>query len=162
MNESLCCIKRNAKMEKYPDSKKCVFRNEETDLVNIYECGIRSIQFMDVETRFYIDWHEGYGSFVIKCIYPENVEFHISSTDERMSGYPYDHILIKHLEITGFSYLKEKNGYTIQFDFDNYPIGYIRLHCSEFVFEAPGSPLSSGGNDHRIPWDPMFRPDSDD
>ena len=49
---------------------------------------------MDVETRFYIDWHEGYGSFVIKCMYPENVEFHISSTDKRMFGYPYDHILI--------------------------------------------------------------------
>ena len=62
----------------------------------------------------------------------------------------------------GFSYLKEKNGYTIQFDFDNYPIGYIWLHSSEFVFKTPGSPLSSGRNDHRIPWDPMFRPDSDD
>ena len=57
-------------------------------------CGIKSIQFMDVEPRFYIDWNEGYGSFVIKCMYPENVEFHISSTDKRMFGYPYDHILI--------------------------------------------------------------------
>jgi hypothetical protein len=51
--------------------------------------------------------------------------------------------------------VKENDGYTIQFNFDNYPIGYIRLHCADFIFECPSHPLSLGGNEHRIPWDPM-------
>ena len=64
-------------------------------------------------------------------------------------------VVINHLEITGFSYLKDCNGYFIQFNFDNYPIGYIRMHCTQFSFDAPSLPLSTGGNDHRIPWDPV-------
>lgn len=132
--------------------KKYIYKNEETDLVNIHECCIKNIKFNKFATHFYIDWHEGYGSFVIKCLYPELIEYNFTSKDERITKY-YDHCVINHLEITAFSYLKENNGYTIQFDFDNYPIGYIRLHCSEFIFECPNEPLSLGGNEHRIPWD---------
>lgn len=141
-------------MEMQQKNKKYIYKNEETDLVNLHDCCIKSIRFNKFATYFYIDWHEGYGSFIIKCLYPELIEYNFSSRDEKITKY-YQNYVINHLEITGFSYLKEKDGYIIQFDFDNYPIGYIRLCCSEFIFECPNLPTSSGGNDHRIPWDPL-------
>lgn len=141
-------------MEKLKESKrKYVYKNEETDNVSIYECPLKCIKFNNFETCFYIDWHEGYGSFVVKCLYPGMIEYNFTSKSDKIVDYQW--CVINHLEITGFSYLKDADGYTIQFDFDNYPIGYIRLHCTEFSFEVPSLPLSSGGNDHRIPWDPV-------
>lgn len=135
------------------NKKKILFRNEETDAVSIYESTIKGIFFKKYVTCFCVDWHDGYGSFYIKCFYPEKIEYNFTSKNEKMNH--YQHCVINHLEITGFSYLKENDGYTLQFNFDNYPIGYIRLHCSEFIFECPSTPTIMGGNDHRIPWDPI-------
>lgn len=137
------------------NKQKWIYRNEETDLVNLHDCCIKSIRFKKFATHFYVDWHEGYGSFVIKCLYPELIEYNFTSNDSSTTKFHQHNVVINHLEITGFSYLKENDGYTIQFNFDNYPIGYIRLHCSDFIFECPSHPLSLGGNEHRIPWDPM-------
>lgn len=128
-----------------------LYINEETDAVSIYECLIKGITFSSFETKIYIDWCQGYGSFVIKCLYPTMIEYNFSSISEEDSN--CRNMVINHLEITGFSYLKDDNGYFIQFNFDNYPIGYIRMHCTQFVFDAPSLPTVAGQNDHRIPWD---------
>ena len=135
------------------NNKKWIYKNEETDSVNLHECCIKSIRFNKFATHFYVDWHEGYGTFVIKCLYPEQIEYNITSNYIKKTGNCHNNVVINHLEITSFSYLKENDGYTIQFNFDNYPIGYIRLHCIEFIFECPSPPLAPGGNEHRIPWD---------
>lgn len=130
------------------ESKKYVYINEETDKVSIYESCIKEISFNQSETVFYIDWSQGYGDFLVRCSYPESVEYNFTTKTDKPNN-----IVLNHLEITDFSYLKDENGYTIQFNFDNYPIGYIRMHCTKFCFESPSLPLCSGENGHRIPWD---------
>ena len=65
-------------------------------------------------------------------------------------------LMLNRLEITDFSYLEDDEGYIVQFNFDSYPIGYIRFHCSEFSFETPSLPMNCGYNAHRIPWDPLY------
>lgn len=137
---------RNSKKRRY------VYINEETDSVSIHECLIKNIRFNKFATHFYIDWSQGYGTFVIKCLYPELIEYHITSSPDKIG---YQNCVINHLMITSFSYLKDEEGYTIQFNFDDYPIGYIRMHCIEFIFECPSPPIAAGGNEHRIPWDPI-------
>ncbi len=129
--------------------KRCIYNNEETDAVSIHESLIKSIVFNQFETVFHVDWAQGYGDFLIKCSYPELVSFDFTTNDKYLSP----NTVLNHLEITDFSYLKNDKGYTIQFDFDSYPVGYIRMHCSKFSFECPSMPLSPGGNAHRIPWD---------
>ena len=113
--------------------KQYIYLNEQTDNVSLHESCIKRIDFNLVETIFHIDWSQGYGDFLIRCSYPESVEYNFTTINEYLS----QNTVLNHLEITDFSYLKDKNGYTIQIDFDNYPVGYIRMHCSEFSFECP-------------------------
>lgn len=131
-----------------------IYTNEETDAVSIHECLIKNICFGKFETRIYIDWSQGYGSFVVKCAYPSMVEYNFTtiSDDEFRDCH---RMVLNHLMISSFSYLKDNDGYFVQFDFDSYPVGYIRMHCTQFTFEAPSLPLYAGGNEHRIPWDPI-------
>lgn len=137
-------------------TKQYIYKNEQTDNVSLHESCIKRIDFNCIETIFHVDWSQGYGDFLIKCSYPESVEYNFTTINEYLS----QNTVLNYLEITDFSYLKDKNGYTIQIDFDNYPVGYIRMHCLEFSFECPSLPICIGGNGHRIPWDPIKTEDS--
>lgn len=124
-----------------------IYKNEETDAVNLFESSIIGIHFnnMGIQITFDIDWQEGYGSFNIVCNNCHSIDFCFKQEDEHLGE----------LCITGFSYLKTDKEYTLQFNFDFTPKGYIRLNCYEFYFHVPSSPLQRGGNNHRIPWDPI-------
>lgn len=126
-----------------------IYKNEDTDNVNLYESGIVGIHFNNGATQivFDIDWSESYDAFSIVCNYCSMLDFCFKHEDEHLGE----------LTITGFSYIKKVDGegYTIQFNFDYTPRGYIRLYCYEFYFHVPSSPSIAGGNNHRIPWDPV-------
>lgn len=137
------------------ERKYNVYINEQTDNVSLHESCIKKVIFNSFETVFYVDWSQGYGDFLIRCLYPELVEYNFSTINEYLPR----NTVLNYLEITEFSYLKDENGYTIQINFDNYPVGFIRMHCSEFRFECQSLPPCAGGNGHRIPWDPMKEED---
>ena len=61
---------------------KYIYTNEETDAVSIHECLIKNICFGKFETRIYIDWSQGYGSFVVKCAYPSMVEYNFTTISD--------------------------------------------------------------------------------
>lgn len=125
-----------------------IYKNEETDNVNLYESSIEVIKFEDaaLNIKFVVDWLESEENLNIICRYCNSIDFSFKQTDSKV-GAP---------TIVGFSYLKEGLEYTVQIDFDYFgPIGYIRFKCSEFYFEVPSRPREIGGNDHCIPWDPM-------
>ena len=123
------------------------YKNEATDCVNLFESAIIGIHFNNRGTQivFDIDWLEGDGDgpFTVECDCCHSIDFCFKHEDEQLGE----------LCITGFSYLKTDKEYTIQFNFDFTPKGYIRLNCCDFYFHVPSSPLQEGGNNHRIPWD---------
>jgi hypothetical protein len=125
-----------------------IFRNEETDKVNLYESSIESIKFEDSALKiiFVVDWLESEENLNIVCKYCNLMDFCFKQIDSNVNV----------PTIVGFSYLKEGQEYTVQINLDYFgPVGYIRLKCTEFYFEVPSLPLEIGGNNHCIPWDPV-------
>ena len=124
-----------------------LYRNEETDKINLFESSIIGIRFLENGTNivFDIDWSEGEKPIHVTCTFCSSIDFNFRHTDLHI-GMP---------EITGFSYLKKGSRYAVQFDFDFTPMGYIRLDCENFIFEVYSEPLQTGGNNHRVPNDPM-------
>lgn len=123
-----------------------IYRNKETDKVNLFESGIKGILFQKYGTEiiFQIEWSESDARFNIVCTDCRYIDFSFKHIDEFV-GSPC---------ITGFSYVKKgEYNYTVQFNFDFTPKGYIRLDCSDFYFDVPSPPLQPGGNDHRIEGD---------
>ena len=96
------------------ERKYNVYINEQTDNVSLHESCIKKVIFNSFETVFYVDWSQGYGDFLIRCLYPELVEYNFSTINEYLPR----NTVLNYLEITEFSYLKEENGYTIQINFD--------------------------------------------
>lgn len=125
-----------------------IYRNEATDCVCLFESSIVGIHFYDNGTQivFNIDWQDSYDPLTIVCNFCRMIDFCFKHEDE----------MLGELTITGFSYLKTNEyEYVVQFDFDFTPKGYIRFVCSDFSFHVPSPPLQEGGNNHRIPWDPV-------
>ena len=130
-----------------------VYRNEETDAVNIFESAIEEIRLKDNGWNivFIVDNPEGEEPIEIVCRCCDCVDFSFKQYPGQISA----------MVITGFSYLKNDKGdrYTVQFDLDFSYSGYIRLNCSEFLFKVSLKPIITGGNSHLIPWDPLYNKD---
>lgn len=122
------------------------YMNEETDCVNLYESTILSIEndLNNKEILFIIDWTEGNPYVLLKCKTYSNVEINILHNEK------YGKDWIGTFEITGFSYIKREDNYTVQFNFEHTLTGYIRIECKSFVCFTPSEPLSCGGNDNLI------------
>ena len=128
-----------------------LFVNEETDKVNLYESSFISIEndsSLKV-TKILVDWCEGdpYLELICENCSDFNLEIAKDSGYENWS---------EQLEITGFSYLKTKDGYIVQINFDRVNIGFIQLKCSKFFINAPEEPKTEGGNSHRIIGDEKY------
>jgi len=120
--------------------------NEDTDRVNLYESTILSIEKDDNkhEIKFIVDWTEGDPYVIVKCEKCSNLIINLSHNNR------YEKKWIGTLEITGFSYIKKKDVYIVQFDFEHILSGYIRLECHNFIFLTPSKPINIGGNDNLI------------
>lgn len=120
-----------------------IYINEKTDAINLFESAICAVYFDHAKSKitFELDWTEGYGRFIIECIHCTKIDFEVRSINDNL----WDGLLI-----TGFSYLKHNDNYTIQFNFGLEMEGYLRLSCDEFSFNVPSSPLQAGGNNHLI------------
>ena len=140
------CLNLRSEVALKSKNEMAIYRNEETDKVNLFESGIKGILFRKFGTRIIIqvDWLEGYGRFNIVCNDCRHIDINFKHSDDTI-GAPW---------ITGFSYIKRgEYDYTVQLNSDFTPEGYIKLDCSEFYFDAPSPPLQPGGNDHRIEGD---------
>ena len=128
-----------------------LFINEETDKVNLYESHLISMESDSSlgVTKFLVDWCEGdpYLELICENCSDFNLEIAKSPNFEKWCG---------QLEITGFSYLKTKEGYIVQINFDMVCIGFIQLKCSKFFINTPEDPKQEGGNSHRIIGDEKY------
>ena len=75
-----------------------IFRNEETDKVNLYESSIESIKFEDSALKiiFVVDWLESEENLNIVCKYCNLMDFCFKQIDSNVNV----------PTIVGFSYLK--------------------------------------------------------
>lgn len=126
-----------------------IYKNEETDAVNLFESFVSGIIFDDHGTylTILIDWIDGSGDAQTERIsftgkYCVNFQCDVQPFEY------YKKALCIGFEITGFSYKKIDYGYLVQFDFNVSTKGYLRFECEEFSIEAVGEPLQPGGNDN--------------
>lgn len=128
-----------------------IYKNEETDAINLFESFLSGIIFDEDGTTLtiLIDWKDGSGdtqleriSFVVRYC----SKFQCSIRQNEYFKLP----LCYGFEITGFSYKKLDHGYLVKFDFNLSTNGYLRFECDEFSIEAIGEPLQRGGNDSLI------------
>lgn len=128
-----------------------IYKNEETDAINLFESFLSGIIFDEDGTTLtiLIDWIDGSGdtqteriSFIGK--YCVNFQCDIQPFEY------YKNALSVGFEITGFSYKKLDHGYLVKFDFNLSTNGYLRFECDEFSIETIGEPLQQGGNDNLI------------
>lgn len=128
-----------------------VYKNEETDAINLFESFFSGIIFDEDKTTLtiLIDWKDGSGdtqleriSFVVR--YCSKLQCSIRQNEYFKLPLCYG------FEITGFSYKKVEEGYIVQFNFDLSTEGYLRFYCYEFSIETVGKPLQQGGNDSLI------------
>lgn len=128
-----------------------IYKNEETDAINLFESFLSGIIFDEDKTTLtiLIDWKDGSGdtqleriSFVVRYC----SKFQCSILQNEYFKLP----LCYGFEITGFSYKKVEEGYIVQFNFDLSTEGYLRFYCYEFSIETVGKPLQQGGNDNLI------------
>lgn len=120
-----------------------IYKNEKTDKINLFESQIINIAFCTQgdSITFLIDWTENETPITVKCDYCSNYTFNINSINN---------FLCTGFLITGFSYKKNENHYTVQFNFGLSMEGYIKFDCTKFSFDVPGIPLQAGGNDNLI------------
>lgn len=120
-----------------------IYRNEETDKINLFESQILDIAFTTNgdSITFLVDWTENDTPITIKCYYCSNYIFNVKSINK---------FLCTGFLITGFSYKKQEDHYTVQFNFDLSMEGFIKFDCTEFNFDVPSVPLQTGGNDNLI------------
>ena len=130
-----------------------LFINEETDNVNLYESDFVSIESDSSlrVTKILVDWCEGDPYLELICENCSGFNFEIAKDPD-----PHYENFCGQLEITGFSYLKTKEGYIVQINFDRVNIGFIQLKCSKFFINTPEEPKTEGGNSHRIIGDEKY------
>ncbi|RHV93063.1 hypothetical protein DXA95_11170 [Odoribacter sp. OF09-27XD] len=120
-----------------------IYKNEETDKVNLFESQIIDITFCPKgnSITFLVDWTENETPITIKCLYCSNYTFNVKSINS---------FLCTGFLITGFSYEKQEDHYTVQFNFDLSQEGFIKFDCTEFSLDVPSLPLQAGGNDNLL------------
>ena len=126
------------------------YLNNETDAINLFESHIKKIIFSEDGTAtFIINWTESYEELKLVCSYCSNYQSCINPfnpfSENRL-------LLCNGFLITGFSYKKTDNGYTVQFNFDLEYEGFIRFECCDFYIEISDdhTPFQPGGNDNLI------------
>lgn len=120
------------------------YRNDETDKVNIIESSITGIYFdnENYQIELEVNWSEGLPiNIICEDVSNYSIDF------ENISEYGCD---IGDLEIRGWSYIKNKDKWIVQFDFEFNPKGIIKISCSDFYFDVLSEPYSKGGNDNLI------------
>lgn len=124
-----------------------IYKNEETDAVNLFESEIVKILFDKGEGNhitFIIDWSECDEEIRLVCNYCTGYRSEINTLE------CYSNFLCAGFLITGFSYKKTSGGYIVQINFDLLVRGFIKFKCDDFFIETESEPFQPGGNDNLI------------